>query len=133
MTIKADTDQAKASINALNDAAGRSGSAAASRKSASFGHFRQGSAEPASIGRLRAGRSVENRPLRQPSWRIKLPRARKIRRPKSGLGQNVTIFVTYLLEMVNDLPPEKVCYAVKMRFLSNKSHKMGKNASWHGL
>lgn len=41
MTIKADTDQAKASINALNDAAGRFGSAAAFRKSASFGRFRQ--------------------------------------------------------------------------------------------
>jgi|GEM_PF-6872902 len=89
--------------------------------------------KPASIGRLRAGRSVENRPLRQPSWRIKLPRARKIRRSKNGLGRKVTIFVTCLLEMVNDLPPKKACHAPKERFLSNKSHKMAKNASWHGL
>ena len=49
------------------------------------------------------------------------------------MERKVTIFVTWLLEMVNDLPVEKTRHVLKKRFLSKKSHKTDKNASWHGL
>ena len=133
MTIKADTDQAKASINALNDAAGRFGSAAASRKSASFGRFRQ-RGSGTRVNWAFAGRQERGKPTAAVAvMAYKVAARAENPAAKKRLGWQVTIFVTWLLKMVNDLPAEKTRHAPKKRFLSKKSHKTGKNASWHGL